>query len=143
MPLQSDQYPTITPYLYYPDPAAAIDWLVRAFGFHERLRILDDAGTITHAEVAVGESGVVMFGSPGPEYGSPMGAPRVHGSLYVSIPDVDALFERAMAAGAGQLVAPTDRPWGDRECAIEDLAGHHWYFWSRHGTPSQLGETAE
>jgi uncharacterized glyoxalase superfamily protein PhnB len=133
-----DRYPTITPYLYYPDPAKAIEWLARAFGFRERGRIVDDAGTITHAEVAVGTSGVVMFGSAAPEYGPPGEASRVHGSLYVAVADVDALFERAVTAGAGRLVAPVDQPWGDRECAVTDLVGHHWYFWSRLAGPIDL-----
>lgn len=131
-----DRYPAITPYLYYPDAAAAIDWLVRAFGFRERRRILDDAGSVIHAELAVGEFGVIMFGSPGPEYGSPRDAARVHGSLFVAVRDVDALFDRAITAGAGSLVPPTDRPWGDRECALTDLAGHHWCFWARHHSPA-------
>jgi uncharacterized glyoxalase superfamily protein PhnB len=124
------RYPSVTPYLYYPDVAEAIDWLGRAFGFRERGRLVADDGTITHAEMSIGADGVIMFGSPGPRYGAP--ATRyVSSSLYVLVDDVDALFSRAVSARATVIEAPIDRPWGDRECALADHVGHHWYFWVR------------
>ena len=125
------RYPTVTPYLFYPDAAEAIHWLARAFGFRERGRIVDDTGTITHAEMSIGADGVVMFGSPGAQYTGPGESGVVHASLYVLVDDVDALFRRAVSARATVIEAPIARPWGDRECALTDHAGHHWYFWTR------------
>ena len=61
---------TVTPYLLYEDVAAAIDWLSRAFGFEEQLRFADDDGTVTHAELALGD-GAVYLGNPGPYYRTP------------------------------------------------------------------------
>ena len=128
------RYPTITPYLYYRDAAAAIDWLERAFGFTERRRITAPDGSVAHGEMAVGEDGAIMFGSPGPEYESPRDRAAVPSSLYVAIEDPDAHADRARRAGARILEEPVDRPWGDREYAVADLEGHRWVFWSRRRT---------
>lgn len=139
------RYPSVTPYLFYPDPGEAIEWLARAFGFEERGRIVDDAGVTVHAEVSVGREGVVMFGSPGTRYAAPgaTGATGVvSGSLYVLVEDVDLLFERAVSAGAAVIEPPTDRPWGDRECALRDYVGHHWFFWTRGAGPAASGHAS-
>ena len=125
------RYPTITPYLYYQDAAAAIDWLHRAFGFTERRRITAADGSVAHGEMAVGEDGAIMFGSAGPEYESPRGRAGVPSSLYVAVDDPDAHARRAREAGAEILEGPVDRPWGDREYAVADLEGHRWVFWTR------------
>ena len=66
------EYPTIVPMLSYDDPAAALEWLERAFGFRERgERYTDDRGVITHAEMELGDSGVIMLANPTPDYQSP------------------------------------------------------------------------
>ena len=124
-------YPTITPYLFYPDPAAAIRWLADAFGFVHRLRLDGPDGGIAHAEMATGVNGVVMFGSPDDGYGSPRGGASRAMSLYVKVSDLDAHADRARRAGARIVVEPVDRPWGDREYAVEDFEGHLWIFWER------------
>jgi uncharacterized glyoxalase superfamily protein PhnB len=124
-------YPAITPYLYYADAAEALAWLIKAFGFVERRRITAPDGTVTHAEVAVGDDGVVMFGSPGDEYESPRRRHRATARLYVKVADCDAHADRARRAGARIAAEPIDRPWGDREYAAEDLEGHRWTFWQR------------
>ena len=124
-------YPTITPYLFYADAAAAIEWLTNAFGFVERRRLEAPDGTVAHAELAAGADGVIMFGSPGEEYDSPRLRPRVSSSLYVRVDDPDGHAGRARLAGARIVIDPVDRPWGDREYAAEDLEGHRWVFWAR------------
>jgi PhnB protein len=63
-------FPQITPYLLYEDVDAAVDWLVDAFGFTERLRMKGPDGKANHAEVKFGD-GVVMLGNPGPDYQNP------------------------------------------------------------------------
>ena len=124
-------YPTITPYLYYADAAAAVEWLRDAFGFTERRRIEAPDGSVAHAEMATGENGVIMFGSAGQEYESPRRPAAVPGSLYVAIDDPDAHADRARRAGATILEGPVDRPWGDREYVVADHEGHRWVFWTR------------
>jgi len=119
--------PRITPYLYYEDVAAALDWLARAFGFTESVRMPGPDGGIMHAEMRVAD-GVVMMGRPGPDYTDPAKSGRVHQLQYVYVDDVDAHHARAKAAGAKILTEPADQFYGDRTYAVEDPAGHQWSF---------------
>ena len=66
-----ENMPRITPYLLYRDVASILDWLGRTFDFKERMRMPGPDGTITHAEMELAD-GVIMMGSPGPEYQNPM-----------------------------------------------------------------------
>ena len=60
----------VVPFIGYEDPGAAADWLVRAFGFEEELRIAEPDGRVTHVDLRLGD-GAVMLGCPSPEYRSP------------------------------------------------------------------------
>ena len=80
---------TVTPYLLYEDVGTAIDWLGRAFGFAERLRFADASGTVTHAELALGD-GEVFLGHPGPDYASPKSLGAFTDLVHVYVDDVDA-----------------------------------------------------
>ena len=62
-------FPTVCPYLYYQDVAAAIDWLAKAFGFEKRMAMPGPGGTVMHAEMDIGE-GVVMLGPANAQQGS-------------------------------------------------------------------------
>lgn len=118
---------TITPYLLYEDGAAAIDWLSKAFGFEERLRFADESGTVTHAELTLGD-GEIFLGHPGPEYRSPKALGAHTDLTHVYVEDVDAHFARARDAGATIHAEPEDQPYGDRRYDAEDLEGHRWSF---------------
>jgi uncharacterized glyoxalase superfamily protein PhnB len=118
---------TVTPYLLYEDVAAAIDWLSTAFGFTERLRFTDSEGQVTHAELIVGDS-EVMLGHPGPDYAGPRSSGTVHAFVHVYVDDVDAVFDRAKSAGAEVLSVPEDKPYGDRSFDVADPEGHRWSF---------------
>jgi len=122
--------PDVTPYLLYEDVAAAIDWLEKAFGLRERLRSADPEGTVSHAEMTIGD-GEVMLGWPGPDYQCPRTTGHVSQFVHVNVPDVDAHFEQARAAGAEVLSAPEDQPYGDRRYDAVDLEGHRWSFAQR------------
>ena len=119
--------PRITPYLYYEDPATALAWLARAFGFRERLRMPGPDGSVMHAEMQLAD-GVVMMGRPGPDYRSPKRLGQVTQSLYVYVDDVNAHFRRAKDAGAKVIEEPADQFYGDRRYGAEDPEGHVWYF---------------
>ena len=119
-------YPRLSPYLYYRDTAAALGWLVEAFGFHERFRSVDGDGTLRHAELEFGDA-VIMLGSP-PDYRNPKELGQVTVGLYVHVDDVDAHFERAKAAGAEIDGRPEDKPYGDRLYGALDPEGHQWWF---------------
>lgn len=136
--------PTVVPMLAYRDGIAAMDWLVRAFGFVERERWTDDAGTLTHGELAMGD-GIVMLATPTPLYEGPAQhrehcaeaaawseVPYVIDGVLVEVNDLDAQFERAKGAGARILSEPEPGGGGDfRHFRVEDLEGHRWMFSGR------------
>jgi uncharacterized glyoxalase superfamily protein PhnB len=119
--------PRISPYLLYEDAGAAIEWLTRAFGMTERLRMTTDDGAVNHAEMRL-DDGVVLLGHPGPEYRNPNSTGNVHMSVRVYVDDVDAHYARAFDAGARIIEEPADQPYGERAYGALDLEGHHWYF---------------
>jgi uncharacterized glyoxalase superfamily protein PhnB len=131
--------------LWYKNPAAAIDWLCKAFGFEVRLKVEGEGGRIEHSELVFGDA-VLMVGSEGP---SPekerdtswQAAPRSVGgkntaNLFLYVDDVDAHCERARAAGATIANEPktTDygaEYWSDRNYEAIDPEGHHFWFAQR------------
>jgi len=118
---------TIYPSLRYHDARAAIDWLAEAFGFEEHAVHADAEGVIRHAELQ-GFGGIVMLGTE-PEGGDPQwGEHAGTGWNYLSHDDVDALHDRAVAAGA-EIVRPLqDTDYGSREFSARDPEGNHWSF---------------
>jgi PhnB protein len=120
-------FPRITPYLLYADVDAALDFVVKAFGFEETVRMPGADGTTMHAEARLGE-GVVMMGSPGPEYRNPAALGGSTQLVYVYVDDVDAHCAAARAAGATITREPEDQFYGDRTYGVEDPEGHHWSF---------------
>jgi uncharacterized glyoxalase superfamily protein PhnB len=107
----------VIPVLEYRDVREAVEWLCRAFGFVERLRI----GT-HRAQLSFGAGSVVVAGQSGEA-----GAARNH-SVMVRVADVDAHYARAMQSGALIAGPPTDYPYGERQYTAEDLGGHGWTF---------------
>jgi PhnB protein len=123
-------YHTATPYLIVRDGAAALDFYARAFGATELFRHADDTGTIRHAEFRVGDS-PFMLAEENPEFPDwkgPLsrGGTPVH--LYLYVEDCDAVFKRALAAGAKELLPMKDQFYGDRSGGITDPFGHVWYI---------------
>jgi uncharacterized glyoxalase superfamily protein PhnB len=123
----------------YEDGAAAIDWLVRAFGFQEVIRMSGDDGRISHAELEF-VGGVIMLASPTPDYQSPRrhrehcqtarkwsAVPWIVDGVMVQVSDADAHYQQARAAGAHILSEPEDQPFG-RIYRAEDPEGHRWMF---------------
>jgi PhnB protein len=121
--------PRVTPYLFYNDPGAALEWLHRVFGFEKRFEMPGPDGSILHAEMLVGE-GVIMMGPPNEEMGakSPVELPGVNQSLYVYVDDVRSHHARAAAECAGDITEPMEMFWGDLIYTVQDLEGHRWSF---------------
>jgi uncharacterized glyoxalase superfamily protein PhnB len=118
---------TIYPSLRYRDARAAIDWLVEAFGFEEKDVHADAEGVIRHAELR-GFGGIVMLGTE-PEGGDPLWGEHAGQSwLYLSHDDVDALHDRAVAAGARIVRALQDTDYGSRDFSARDPEGNVWSF---------------
>ena len=115
--------PTVIPVLVYPDVREAVAWLSEAFGFVERTRI----GEAHRAQLSIGEDGAMIVADVRGERRPPQAGVVSH-MLKVRVGDVAAHYERARAYGARVLDPPTDREYGERECTVEDLAGHRWEF---------------
>jgi len=123
-------YPRISPYLNYEDTGAMMEWLARAFGLVERHSVPGPDDTVQHAEMTL-DGGVVMMGTPGPDFRNPKHLGQATQSLYVYIDGLDEHCERARAAGAEIIEEPADQPYGDRRYGARDPEGHLWYFASR------------
>jgi PhnB protein len=122
-----DGYYTVTPYLAVKGAAAAMDYYKKAFGAVELVRMPGPDGKIAHAEIKIGNS-PIMLGDEAPERdvkgpltlgGTPIGI-----CLYV--PNVDAMFGAAIAAGGKVLYPVKDQFYGDRSGTLIDPFGHKW-----------------
>jgi len=120
-------YPQVTPYLCVEGASAAIEFYGEVLGTTERMRMETPEGTVSHAELQLGDS-VIMLADPFPELG--VRSPKAFGgspvTISVYVEDVDAVFERALKAGATVLRAVEDQFYGDRAGQFEDPFGHRW-----------------
>ena len=120
-------YHTLTPYLIVKGAAQALDFYAKALGARELSRMADTSGRVSHAEMKIGDS-PFMLADEFPE----MRAVAPHGrdghsvSFLVYVPDVDAAFARAIAAGAKAVRPVQDQFYGDRSGMLEDPFGHQW-----------------
>ena len=122
--------PPISPLLFYRDPKAALDFLERAFGFETRMVVDDGQGGVIHSETLY-EGHVVMVSGAvhSDKYASPLDLGRRTGAIHVQVKGgLDALCERARAAGAEIEREPADQPYGDRLFTCFDPEGHAWSF---------------
>jgi uncharacterized glyoxalase superfamily protein PhnB len=129
--------PSIYPRLAYRDEVAALDFLVRAFGFVERreARMEHPDGMLAWLELG---NGLVMIGRSGADrhgLASPADAGVTTAMVNADVPDVDAHHRRAVAAGARIVAEPEDMLWGDRRYEALDLEGHRWHFAQRRAFP--------
>jgi uncharacterized glyoxalase superfamily protein PhnB len=118
------QPPTISPCLRYRDPAAALDWLERAFGFERVADYRDDDGNVVHAEIRHGTGMVMISTSRDDAYGPHVG----QGWAYVVVEDPDAHYARAKEAGAEILREIEDQDYGSRDYSARDPEGNIWSF---------------
>jgi PhnB protein len=120
-------YPNVTPYLCVDGATAAIEFYGKVFGATERMRMPAPEGKIRHSELQIGDS-LVMLSDEFPEMGvrgpKSVGATSVTLSVYVE--DVDALFDKAVEAGAKVVRPIEDQFYGDRSSVFEDPFGHRW-----------------
>lgn len=122
-------YHTVTPYLIIRDAARAIEFYKKAFGAKEMVRMPAPGGKIGHAEIKIGDS-YIMLADESPELGH--NGPQSIGGSPVSIvlylEDVDAVVDRAVAAGAKVVRPVEDQFYGDRSGGVEDPFGHSWHI---------------
>ena len=117
----------LVPYLAVSDGAAALAWYAEALGAVEEFRVVGDDGRLGHAEMRIGESRI-MLSDEYPEIGvrSPSTLGGASATLHLTVPDVDRIYDRAVAAGATALSAPADQSHGSRHGTILDPFGHRW-----------------
>jgi PhnB protein len=117
----------ITPHIVVRDAERAVDWYQRALGAEERERIPLPGGKLMSVELAFGDS-TVMLADEFPEAGilSPLSVGGTSVVLNISTDDVDALWQRALDAGAEVLHPLQDAFWGERHGQITDPFGHRW-----------------
>ncbi len=114
-------YHTVTPFLTVKGAARFIDFLKDAFGAEERFRMPGPQGNIMHAEVRVGDS-ILMLSDATDEH------PPRPAMFYLYVEDADALYRRALQAGATSLAEPMDHFYGDRAGAVQDAWGNQWWI---------------
>ena len=120
-------YHAVTPYLIIKDAARALDFYRKVFGAVEVMRFNDPSGKIGHAEIRIGDAHVMLadehetmgYKSPAAYGGTPV-------SLVIYVEDVDAVFQRALDAGAESRQAVKDQFYGDRNGTVKDPFGHVW-----------------
>jgi uncharacterized glyoxalase superfamily protein PhnB len=118
----------VIPHLSIRGAANAIEFYKKAFGAVELFRMPAPGGMLGHAHLLIGGSHVMMADEfPGPgclKAPASLGGTTVTMHMYVE--DVDAAFQRAVAAGATVVMPPMDMFWGDRFCKVSDPFGHEW-----------------
>jgi len=120
-------YHTITPYLIVKSASSAIEYYRKAFGAKELLRMSGPGGSTMHAEIKIGDSPVMMADeAPGMGYRAPQSPGGTPVSILIYLPGVDAIFERAIAAGGTVMKPVQDQFYGDRSGTLIDPFGHVW-----------------
>ncbi|NHC46468.1 VOC family protein [Motilibacter aurantiacus] len=130
-----DGYTTLTPFLVCAPAAKAIEFYQQVFGATVVNRMDAPDGTVPHAELDFGD-GRLQLGDPSDQFGleAPTSGPardRVSGSTCIYVSDVDAVTEKAVAAGAVLREPPTTFVTGDRFASVYDPFGHRWAVMTR------------
>jgi PhnB protein len=122
-------YHSITPYLVVRGAAQAIEYYKKVFGATETVRMNGPDGKIGHAELKIGDS-IIMLADENPQRGQGFTSATTIGnspiSLYIYLPNVDQVIERASTEGAKVLRPAEDQFYGDRSGFIQDPFGHLW-----------------
>jgi PhnB protein len=120
-------YNTVTPYLVINGAAKAIDYYKNVFGATVTVRMDGPDGRVGHAELKIGDS-IIMLADENPQMGA-ISATTIGNSpvsLYVYLPDVDKVVEKAKAEGAKIVKPVQDQFYGDRSGFLQDPFGHFW-----------------
>src|ERR1700733_10890660 len=116
-----DGYHRVTPYIVCDGVAKVIDFITKAFDAKEISRMSRPDGKVMHAEVKIGDS-PIMFGEP-------LEASKARlGSVYMYVEDTDAVYKRAIQAGAQSVMEPADQFYGDRNAGVIDQSGNYWWI---------------
>jgi PhnB protein len=123
--------PTVQPYMHPLRAEPVMTFLKRAFGAQELGRHTSPEGVVHHLMLKIGDAYMEMGEAHGPY--QPMPA-----MYYLYVPDCDAVYQRALQAGATSLSAPADQPYGDRNAGVKDVFGNQWFI-ATHVKDVQMG----
>ncbi|HXA00954.1 MAG TPA: VOC family protein [Cytophagaceae bacterium] len=114
-------YHSVTPILVVKNAPGLIDFLKQAFDGKEKYRMKSPDGTIMHAEVAVGDSAIML--SEATDQHSP-----VQSGIYLYVNDADTTYNKALKAGGISVMPLEDQFWGDRSGCVKDPTGNNWWI---------------
>ena len=141
-------YGSLTPHLIVSPAGEAVAFYVKVFGARPGMMMDGPGGVIMHGELKIGDS-ILMFADEqpmgqGPTRKTPKNLGGTSAGVMLYVKDVDAVFARAVAAGATGVMPPGDMFWGDRYCQIEDPFGHVWAIAThiKDMTPAQMKKAA-
>ncbi len=133
-PIPEGRGDRIIPYLMIKGASDAIDFYAKAFGATERYRLTMPDGAIGHAELEVNGALLYLADAPDDMEGDAANPHKLGGTsvvLHQYVADVDAVTDRAVAAGAALLRSPEDQFYGDRAALVADPFGHQWSLHAR------------
>lgn len=114
-------YSSVSPYLIVVGARKTIDFLVQVFGAVELRQFYDATGMVMHAEVQIDDTVVMLADSSGDW-------PPVPASVHVYVADVDAAYQRALAAGATSVQEPVKKDDADKRGGVRDAGGTTWWI---------------
>jgi PhnB protein len=126
-----EEFPGPTPQIVVDDAPGAIRFYGAVFGADELVRNNAPDGRVMHCELLMYGGRILVIDDfpASSEEGGVVSPRRLGGStvrLHLYVPDTDAVYERALGAGATSLMEPCDAFWGDRYAIVRDPYGHHW-----------------
>jgi uncharacterized glyoxalase superfamily protein PhnB len=113
-------YHTITPLLVVKDARKLMEFMKQAFDAEVK-HISENDGVIMHGEVKIGNSMLMLAEENVKAPSSPIG-------IYLYVTDTDAMYKKAIAAGATSIMEPADQFYGDRNAGVKDFAGNNWWI---------------
>jgi len=116
-----DGYQVVTPYLVVKNASGLIEFATQALGAEERARMPGPGGSIGHAEITLGDS-VIMLSDASEQF------PAIPAMIHLYVEDADAVYKKALGAGATSVQEPADQFYGDRSALVKDAFGNHWHF---------------
>lgn len=138
-------YHSVTPYLAVAGAARAIEFYSKAFAAKELMRVPAPGGAVGHAEIQIGDSRIMLADEfPDLAFRAPKSIGGTPVQLHVYVEDVDAVFKRAVDAGAKVLRPLANQFYGDRSGSVEDPFGHIWHLATRveNLTPQEIANRA-
>lgn len=117
-----NNYSTVSPYLIVNDADATVNFLKRVFGAIELRRFPDDSGKLMHAEVRIDDT-VIMLADPAPPDWQPISS-----YVHIYVQDVDAIYRKALEAGAVSVQEPAKKEDEDKRGGVKDAGGTTWWI---------------